>query len=63
MGQEPRKSRKSRRLDPRDHTLDEWLRLRGTRTGTFTINEVTYTDLGEVEWRRANDEWLSKAAA
>lgn len=49
---------RDREPNPRTHTLDEWKRLRGTRTGTMTINGDTYTDLNEVEWRQANDHWL-----
>lgn len=41
-------------LDPTGYTLEEWKRIRGTRTGTMTLNGVTYTDLNEVEWRQAN---------
>ncbi len=44
--------------DPKQFTLEEWLARHGTRTGTFTINGVRYTDLNEVEWRRANGVWL-----
>lgn len=43
--------------DPTDHTLAQWLAMHGTRTGTFTYNGVTYTDLTEVEWRRATGIW------
>ncbi|MEV0564870.1 hypothetical protein [Dactylosporangium sp. NPDC050588] len=43
--------------DPTKVTLEQWLASRGTRTGTFTINGVTYTDFNEVEWRRANNIW------
>lgn len=46
-------------MDPKTVSLEEWLRAHGTRTGTFTFNGVTYTDLNEVAWRQANDEWLS----
>lgn len=46
-------------LDPRAVSLEEWLRLHPwSRTGTFTFNGVTYTDMNEVEWRRANNDWL-----
>lgn len=48
MGQAP---------DPEQVTLEEWLRFRGTMTGTYTFNGITYTSMAEVEWRRANDEW------
>jgi hypothetical protein len=45
--------------DPTQFRLKDWLRHRhGTRTGTFTFNGVTYTDLNEVTWRLANNEWL-----
>jgi hypothetical protein len=44
--------------DPCKLDLQTWLAMKGTRTGTFTFNGVTYTDLNEVEWRRANNEWL-----
>ena len=50
-------------MDPRTVTLEEWLARQGTRTGTFTINGVTYTDMNEVQWRRANDRWLTKEEA
>lgn len=43
--------------DPTAFTLEEWKRMHGTRTGTFTINGVRYTDLTEVEWRQANCDW------
>lgn len=44
--------------DPTATGLKEWLRSRrGTRTGTFTFNGVTYTDMNEVEWRLANNVW------
>lgn len=56
MGQEPEEIRAT---DPKTVGLKEWLRGRhGTRSGTFTFNRVTYTDLNEVEWRLANNEWL-----
>lgn len=44
--------------DPRLMTLEQWLEGKGTRTGTVTINGVTYSDLNEVEWRRANNDRL-----
>lgn len=44
-------------LDPTTVTLAEWLRVRGKRTGTFTLNGETYTNLNEVDWRLANGEW------
>lgn len=42
-------------------TLVQWLAMCAgqTRTGTFTINGVRYTDLNEVVWRRANDDWTT----
>lgn len=43
-------------------TLDTWLASRGTRTGTATLNGVTYTDLNEIDWRQANDVWLTPDA-
>lgn len=43
--------------DPKSVPLDVWLAAHGTRTGTFTFDGVTYTDLNEVEWRVANNEW------
>lgn len=39
--------------------LAQWLASRGTRTGTFTFNGQTYTDMNEVEWRRANNDWVT----
>lgn len=46
------------KLDPTTMSLSEWLHHRpGTRTGTFTFNGVTYTNMTEVEWRRANAAW------
>jgi hypothetical protein len=47
------------RANPTEVTLAEWLACHGRRTGTFTINGVTYTDMNEVEWRRANADWES----
>ena len=44
-------------MNPTELSLAQWLAGRGTRTGTFTINNVTYTDLNEVEWRQANNDW------
>jgi hypothetical protein len=43
--------------DPRGFTLEAWCALRGTLTGTYTFNGVTYSDMTEVEWRRANNQW------
>lgn len=45
-------------LDPTKTPLDAWLAAHGTFSGTFTVNGVTYTNLKEVEWRRANNDWL-----
>lgn len=45
--------------DPREVPLDVWLARPGTRTGTFTFNGVTYTDMNEVEWRTANSDWVT----
>lgn len=45
--------------DPTKVSLAEWLAGKGTRTGTFTIHGVKYTDLNEIEWRQANNVWLS----
>ena len=46
--------------DPRSCSLAKWRELQGTRSGTFTFNGVTYTDLNEVEWRLANNVWRSR---
>ena len=47
-------------LDPRKKTIREQLRnLHGTRTGTFTFNGVTYTDMNEVEWRLDHWDWTT----
>jgi len=43
--------------DPLRMTLEEWKRIHGTRTGTYTYNAVKYTDMNEVDWRRVNNEW------
>jgi hypothetical protein len=48
--------------DPTRMTLDEWLQFKGQRTGTYTFNGVTYTDLNQVEWRQANGDWLRRDA-
>ena len=45
--------------DPRDFTLHQWLEMHGTRTGTYTFNGVTYTDMNEVDWRIAHKVWKS----
>lgn len=50
---------KDERLDPTTCSLEDWLQAHGTRTGTMTINGVTYTDLNELLWRRANNCWRS----
>lgn len=47
------------RPDPKSVTLADWLKINGTRTGTFTINGVKYTDMNEVEWRQANQDWTT----
>lgn len=47
----------SDQLDPTQVTLEQWLSLHGRRTGAVTVNGVTYTDMNEVDWRRANAEW------
>ena len=53
----------TRGLIPADFTLDQWLAMHGRRTGTFTMNGVTYTDMSEVEWRQATGQWLSAGEA
>jgi hypothetical protein len=50
-------------VDPKDVTLDEWMRATGTCSGTFTFNGVTYRDAHEVEWRLANGDWLKPERA
>lgn len=46
-------------LKDREADLARHLAARGTRSGTLTLNGVTYTDLNEVEWRRENNDWTT----
>lgn len=45
--------------DPRTMSLRQWLSIRGTQSGTYTFNGVTYTDKAEVDWRLANNDWTT----
>ena len=49
-------------VDPTKVTLEHWLSIHGTKTGTQTYNGVRYTDMYEVEWRRANNDWLPRGS-
>jgi hypothetical protein len=40
-------------------TLEQWLSIHGTRTSVYTFNGVQYTDMTEVERRRANNDWTT----
>jgi hypothetical protein len=59
LGRRYREVMNTQQDDPRTMALDQWLASRGTSTGTFTINGVTYTDMNEVHWRRANNDWTT----
>lgn len=43
--------------DPTTMTREQYMAAMGPRPGTFTFSKKVITDIGELEWIEANDDW------